>query len=68
MMYRDVGGNHFALTISNAEDVVNHVFSIADIPMPDVVSVSTAINMLNGVAYVTLGLLCNLDLSADGHY
>ena len=67
MVYRDVGGNHFALTVSNAEGVVNHNFGIAVVTMPDVVSVSTAINMLSGVAYITLVLLCSLDPSADGH-
>ena len=62
-----MGGSHFALTVSIAEDVINHNFGIAVVTMPDVVSVSSAINMLSGVAYVTLVLLCNLDSSADGH-
>ena len=61
MVYADLGGNHFALTVSNAEDVVNHNFGIAIVTMLDVVSVCTAINMLSGVAYVTLVLLRNLD-------
>ena len=54
--------------MSNAGDVVNHNFGIAVVTMPNVVSVSEAINMLSGVAYVTLVLLCNLDPSADGHH
>ena len=67
-MYSDMGGNYFALTVSNAEDVFNHNFGMAIVAVPDVFSVSTAINMLSGVAYVSLVLLCNLDSSADGHH
>ena len=67
MVYRDVGRNRFALTVSNAEDVVSHNFGIAVVTMPDVVSVSTALNMFNGVAYVTLVILRSLDPSADGN-
>ena len=62
MVYTDLGGIHFALTVSNAEDVVNHNFGIAVVTSPDVVSVCTAINMLSGVAYATLVPLRNLNL------
>lgn len=54
MVYRDVGGNHFTLTMSKAEDLVNHNFGIAIVTMSDEVGVSTAMNMLSGVAYVSL--------------
>ena len=65
-MYRDVRGDHFALTVSKAEDVVNHNFGMAVVTMADIVSVSAAIEILSGVSYVTLVLLYPLDPSADG--
>ena len=68
LVYRDLGGNHFALTVNNSEGIVNHNFGIAVVTMPNVVNVSTAINILSGDAYVTLVLLCSLDPSANGHH
>ena len=46
MVYIYIRGNHFALTVSSAEDVVNHGFGVAVVTMPYIVSVSTAIDML----------------------
>ena len=60
-----VGDYRSVLTVSKAEDVVNHNSGMAVVTMADIVSVSTAIDMLSGASYVTLVRLCPLDPSAD---